>query len=230
LSPAERAWKQQQAFIANASHELRTPLTLIRASAEVALRGQPGGRQEELVTDILHESDHMSHLVEDLLLLSRLDSNRLELDRRAIALPELLADLQRQMQRVAQQQGVGLVLEQAEGQVMADPTRLRQVLLILLDNALRHTPPRGEIRLKAEARRELTCITIADTGSGIPKEHQRYVFERFYQVDKSRTGEGHGSGLGLSIAKGLVEAQGGRIALESAAGKGTVVTVELPAA
>ena len=229
LYPAERAWKQQQEFIANASHELRTPLTLIRASAEVAQRGKPGGRQEELVTDILQESDHMSHLVEDLLLLSRLDSNRLELERQVIPLAELLTDLQRQMERVAQQHDVLLKLETVEGKVMGDPTRLRQVLLILLDNALRHTPSGREIRLKAEPHRDVVRISVADTGGGIPEEHQRHVFERFYQVDKSRTGEGHGSGLGLSIAKALVEAQGGRISLESAEGKGTVVTLELPA-
>ena len=230
LFPAERAWKQQQAFIANASHELRTPLTLIRASAEVALRGRPGGRQEELVSDILQESDHMSHLVEDLLLLSRLDSNRLELDQQIISLPDLLTDLRRQMERVTQQHGVSLVLEAVEGQALGDLTRLRQVLLIVLDNALRYTPPGGEIRLKANTQRDVARISIADTGSGISKEHQKYVFERFYQVDKSRTGEGHGSGLGLSIARALVEAQGGHISLESEEGKGTVVTLELPAA
>ncbi len=230
LRPAQEAWERQQAFIANASHELRTPLTLIRASAEVAQRGLlDHDERRALISDILAECDHMSRLVEDLLLLSRLDAGRLKLERQRIVLSELLADVQRQVGRLADERGIRLVLDSVSGTVWGDPTRLRQVVLILLDNALRHTPAGGVIRLAAQPQGRHVTITVADTGSGIAPEHLLHVFERFYQADSARGSRG-GSGLGLSIARGLIEAQHGQIRLESRPGEGTRVTLILPAA
>lgn len=230
LRPTQEAWERQQAFIANASHELRTPLTLIRASAEVAQRGLPThDERRALIGDILTECDHMSRLVEDLLLLSRLDAGHLKLERQQIALPELLADMQRQVGRLADERSIRLMLDNASGAVWGDPTRLRQVLLILLDNALRYTPAGGVIHLAAQPQGRHVYITVADTGSGIAPEHLPHVFERFYQADSARGSRG-GSGLGLSIAKALIEAQHGQIRLESRLGEGTRVTLILPAA
>ena len=117
--------------------------------------------------------------------------------------------------------------------VLGDATRLRQVLLVLLDNALRHTPPGGSITLTSSRHGRYEQICIADTGSGIAPEHIPHLFERFYQADSSRGGtdsEGEGSGLGLAIAKGLVEAQHGHIAISSKLGQGTQVTISLPSA
>jgi signal transduction histidine kinase len=232
LRPAQAAWARQQAFVANASHELRAPLTLLRASAEVAQRGLAPGNtdQRALLDDVMQEADYMSRLVEDLLLLSRLDAGRLQLEREAIALPAILADVQRQVGRLAAEQGVEVVVDSADGTVQADPTRLRQVLLILLDNALRHTPAGGSIRLTAGPQGHAMQIGVADTGSGIAPEHLAHVFERFYQAHQARGGAGDGTGLGLAIARALIAAQHGRIAISSRPGQGTYVTLILPAA
>lgn len=232
LRPAQAAWARQQAFVANASHELRAPLTLLRASAEVAQRSLPvtdaDGRA--LLDDVLHETDYMSRLVEDLLLLSRLDAGRLALERQTIALSPLLADVGRLVGRLADERGVQVEVVAATGMAWGDPTRLRQVLLILLDNALRHTPPGGTIRLTAQPHGRTMQISVADSGSGIAPEHLPHIFERFYRADTARAAGGSGAGLGLALAKGLIEAQHGQIALDSHLGTGTRVTLILPSA
>ena len=231
LAPAQRAWTRQQAFVANASHELRAPLTLLRAAAEVARRGAgQSADQQELLDDVLGEADHMNRLVEDLLLLSRLDAGRLTVERLVAPLAGLLGDAQRQVGRLASERGVRVELDEAAGAVWADPTRLRQALLIVLDNALRHTPPGGMIRLSAQPRDRQVAITVADTGSGIAPEHLPHVFERFYRASAGRGAGPEGSGLGLAIAKALIEAQHGQISLQSRVGEGTQITFLLPRA
>lgn len=230
LRPAQSAWERQQQFIASASHELRTPLTLIRASAEVALReaGPDAGEQQALMHDIVSETDHMRRLVDDLLLLSRLDSGRLALTIVAVDLASLLGDMQRQVARVGLNQGVVVELDGVAGTISADVERLRQVLLILLDNALRHTPSGGRIFLAATLQGREVRIQVTDTGGGIAPEHLPYIFERFYRADPARGRESGNAGLGLSIAKGLVTAMGGQIAIDSAVGVGTTVWLNFP--
>jgi signal transduction histidine kinase len=232
LRPAQEAWERQQRFIASASHELRTPLTLIRASTEVALRGvEPGNAdQRELLGDVLAESDHMRRLVDDLLTLSRLDSGKLPLTTASVELPPLFAELQRQVARLGAERGVTVAVEEVAGVVHADPERLRQVLLILLDNALRHTPVGGHITLTAASEGRLIRLRVSDTGCGIAPEHLPHIFERFYRADPARGRESGNAGLGLAIAKGLVEAMGGRIGATSTPGRGTVVWLTIPAA
>jgi signal transduction histidine kinase len=232
LRPAQAAWDRQQRFIASASHELRTPLTLIRASAEVALRGAPPGDMDQraLLGDVLSESDHMRRLVDDLLTLSRLDSGRLPLSSDIVDLSALLAEAQRQIARLGDERGIAVLTGTAAGAVLADPERLRQVLLILLDNALRHTPPGGTITLGAAPDGRLTRIWVADTGCGIAPEHLPHLFERFYRADSAHGRAGGNAGLGLAIAQALVTAMGGRITIESAPGRGTTASIFLPAA
>jgi signal transduction histidine kinase len=264
LKPAQEAWERQQHFIANASHELRAPLTLMRASTEVALRTtQPKDEdQRALLHDVLQECDHMNRLVEDLLLLSRLDAGHVKLERQAIRLDDMLADVQRQVGRIAAERGIRLMigdqLAMGGGQraettdhrppttvthqalhaahrpvptvALGDPTRLRQVLLILLDNAMQYTPPGGTIEIMGAAHGRHVELVVEDTGKGIPPEHLPHIFERFYRVEEARGEEGKGNGLGLSIAKGLVEAQGGHIAITSKPGQGTRITISLHAA
>jgi signal transduction histidine kinase len=232
LHPAQQAWERQQAFIANASHELRAPLTLMRASTEVALRSLPpdDADNRELLGDVVQECDHMTRLVEDLLLLSRLDTGRLKLERSIIDLHDLLGEVQRQVGRLAAARDIQLCLEQTNGSVWGDPTRLRQVLLIVLDNALRYTPPGGTIRVSTMLRRRHVQITVADSGAGIAPEHVTHLFERFYRVDSARGVGNGGAGLGLSIARALVEAQQGWIMITSELGRGTQVTIALPTA
>jgi signal transduction histidine kinase len=230
IRPAELAWKRQQNFIASASHELRTPLTLMRASAEVAQRGvaPEDVDQQELLADVISEADHMRRLVDDLLTLSRLDSNQLKIEPQRVELPALLNDVQRQIQRVALERGVRIEQGSIAGAVSADPDRLRQVLLILLDNALRYTPAGGAITLAATPHGRMVQIAIADTGSGIATEHLPFVFDRFYRVDTARSAGSGNLGLGLSIAKSLIVAHHGNIYLESAPGQGTRAVIELP--
>lgn len=230
LRPAQDAWEHQQRFIASASHELRTPLTLIRASTEVALRGIPSDDtdQRELLGDVLSESDHMRRLVDDLLILSRLDSGRLPLNISTVELPNLLAEIQRQTSRLGDEREVRVALESIAGQVRADPDRLRQVLLILIDNALRHTPAGGQITLTTVPRERGIRIDVSDTGCGIAPEHLPHIFERFYRADPARGREGGNAGLGLSIAKGLIGAMSGQIGADSTVGRGTTIWIVLP--
>ena len=226
LRPAQLAWQRQQTFVANASHELRAPLTLMRASADVSRRTTSDDTQYQLLDDILEECDHMAQLVEDLLTLSRLDAKMLPVQRQCIDLQPFVDDIIRQVDRTASTQGIHLNSAIPDGTVYGDPTRLRQVLLISIDNALRHTSAGGSISLEAEAQRNRMLISITDTGCGIAPEHLPHVFERFYRVDSSRT-EQHGAGIGLSLAQTLMHAQGGEIRIASTLGAGTCVTLAL---
>lgn len=231
LVPAQRAWERQQTFVANASHELRAPLTLLRASSEVVLRGlAPNDDNRELLIDVLAETDHMTRLVEDLLLLSRLDAVRISFERTPIAAQELLDEVVRHIGRVAEQQQVTVRVTGAQGRVFGDRARLRQVLLILLDNALRYTPAGGSVLLQAETAGNVARWSVIDTGSGIDASHLPHLFERFYRAEHSRSEQQSGSGLGLSIAQALVVGQGGTISISSMPGRGTTVSLQLPAA
>ena len=234
IKPAQQAWEQQQMFVANASHELRTPLTLLRASAETMQQNFADGifdadDNRTLLADMLSECDHTAHLVGDLMLLSRLDAGQMKFEISDIAIPDLLSEMERQARPLADARHVSLHVKCATGLARADLMRVRQILLILVDNALRYTPAGGTILLEAEPRGHMVEIRISDTGSGIAPEHLPHIFDRFYQADTSHTAKGN-SGLGLSIAKALLEAQHGAIAVESAVGKGTCVTISLPSA
>jgi len=228
LSPAQKAFDQQQSFVSNASHELRTPLTLMRATADFGLRTHPSQEQGQVLQDIIDETDYMNHLVDDLLLLSRLDAQRLQLAREVIPVAELVTETVRQMEKLGQEKGITLTADAAAGNIIGDRARVRQVLLILLDNALRFTPPNGTIRLSAKPAGKSIEMVVSDNGPGIPPEHLPHLFERFYQVRTNATNDSRSNGLGLSIAKALIEAQNGTIRIESMSGKGTHVHLSLP--
>ncbi len=245
-----QGWERQQAFVANASHELRTPLTLIRASAQIVQQGlAPNNPQWLLMSDVLSETDHMAKLVDDLLLLSRLDASELKLDLQVIPMSELLPRLQRQFASLVNERGVSIRVNRAAGWVKADPTRLWQVLLILVDNALRHTPAQGSVTLNAQILNvqtlnqkhnqklnqalnqtpvEVVQISVADTGYGIATEDLPHVFERFYKAHNSLA-DRRSAGLGLSIAKPLIEMHGGSIEIDSQVSQGTRIIITLPA-
>jgi signal transduction histidine kinase len=246
LGPARRTWELQQTFVANASHELRAPVTLIRASAEYALKHSAGGGTladksvasgspsvAGVLEDILTETDHLSRLVDDLLLLSRMDAGQLELDITSLPVNELLSGVGRSFARLAEGGGVTLVTNADDVAVRADATRLRQIVLILLDNALRHTPAGGTITLKAHADGQKVAISVVDTGSGIAAEDLPRVFDRFYSAgtpdgEGAGPGAGAGAGLGLAIAKAFMEKQKGKVVVTSCKGEGTQVTLYLP--
>jgi signal transduction histidine kinase len=230
LGPAQKAFDQQQNFVSNASHELRTPLTLMRATAEIGLRAHPPQEQGQVLQDIINETDYMNHLVDDLLLLSRLDAQRLQLAREVIPVSELVSETIRQMEKLGQDKGITLSMDTVQGNILGDRARVRQVLLILLDNALRFTPANGTIHLSSQPSGKFIEIIVSDNGPGIPPEHLPHLFERFYQVRTNASNDSRSNGLGLSIAKALIEAQHGTIHIKSTAGKGTQVHILLPTA
>ena len=168
----------------------------------------------------------MSKLVEDLLLLSRLDSHKLTFERTPVPLDELFADIQHQAARVAGPKGIHVIAKDKKLCVLSDNNRLKQLLWILVDNALQHPPKGGSIHLDADAVQRWVIITVSDTGSGIPSKHLPRVFERFYKAHREDQFD-RTAGLGLSIASGLVEGMHGKISIESEVGKGTQVRITL---
>jgi signal transduction histidine kinase len=228
LLPAQKAWDQQQAFIANAGHELRTPLTLIRSSMEVVKRTPLDQDQNQLVDDVLAECGHMGKLVEDLLLLSRLDHQRLAMEFTSIDLKPFIEEVYRKINPLANEKKISITLDIQEGQVKADPLRLRQVLLILLDNALRNTPAGGQVKISTRPISSFWQIQVSDSGVGIPPENLEHIFERFYRVNRPADKDYSGNGLGLSIAKSIIEALHGQILVNSETGQGTTVILTFP--
>jgi signal transduction histidine kinase len=229
LRSTKQLWEQQQTFVANASHELRTPLTLIRTTAQMLqLNMDQADVQRELLKDVLGETDYMTKLVDNMLVLARLDAGQLQLELAPLDLSEVLPQVAHPFATLAKEQGVALRVAGAEGIVLADRTRFWQVLLILLDNSLRHTPSGGCITLESTVCDGRVIVTVTDTGRGILSDDLPHVFERFYKASKSR-GDKRSAGLGLSIAKPLVELQNGEINIHSIPGVRTIATIELPA-
>ncbi len=224
IKPAQRAFEQQQAFVANASHELRTPLAVIRAEAELAGRQLKQGEAKQLIGGVLQDVDGMTTLVEDLLMLSRLDARALKFEKKPVELSNVFDEMVEKGTHLVKKKGVRLQSVATSEVVLADPARLAQVLWILVDNALQHTRKGHGITLNAGRIGGRVHVQVSDTGEGIPPEDLRHVFERFY---KSNRAEVQGAGLGLSIAKGLVEGMGGKIDIQSQVGRGTTATVTL---
>ncbi len=216
-------------FIADASHELRTPLTVLRGNAEVALELERTCVHTEFLEEIVRESERMTHMVEDLLLLARSDSGSLPLQIETIEVAPFMADVAERAGILARERGAtfraGL---RSEGWVGIDPARIEQVIMILVDNAAKFSPAGAPVTLEARTTSKELLIEVADRGPGIPAKDLPFVFERFYRVDKARARSQGGAGLGLAIAKTLVEAHGGRIEAESAPGAGTRMKIRLP--
>jgi two-component system, OmpR family, phosphate regulon sensor histidine kinase PhoR len=219
-------------FVANVSHEFRTPLTAIQGFAETLIGGaidDPQNRGRFLAI-ILEHSRRLARLTEDLLRLSQMDAEQLEMEIRAVSVPQLIESCYETAQRRAGEKGLTLSLNLPSQipDVLADNRRLQEVLQNLLDNAIQYTLPGGKIVLSAETRGDDVIVTVADTGIGIPQADQPRIFERFYRVDVARSREAGGTGLGLSISKHLVEAQGGRIWVESEVGVGSKFHFSVP--
>lgn len=228
LGRLQAAFHAQHRFVADASHELRTPLTTIRGNLGLLQREPPIAEADRfaVLADLVSESERLSRLVGDLLTLARSDAGR-ALRQEPVALRPLLADLVRRLavtypdRRLWYQAPSGLA-------AMGDPDALTQVLLILLDNALKFTPAGGAVTVETGDDGGRVCIAVRDTGPGIAPDVLPHIFERFYQGDHTRTGTG--TGLGLAIAKALVDGQHGSIAVQSQVGQGSVFTVTLPRA
>jgi two-component system phosphate regulon sensor histidine kinase PhoR len=219
-------------FVANVSHELRTPLTAIQGFAETLLAGaidDPHNRTRFLEI-ILEHSRRLARLTEDLLMLSKMDAERLELEFMPISIAQLMESCLETSQHRAKEKSLEIRLDAPEGlpDVAGDRRRLAEVLQNLLDNAIQYTMPGGKITLSAKPRSDKVIVTVTDTGIGIPRADQPRIFERFYRVDVARSREAGGTGLGLSIAKHLVEAHGGRLWVESELGQGSRFHFSVP--
>ncbi|MBN6189174.1 HAMP domain-containing histidine kinase [Aneurinibacillus sp. BA2021] len=215
-------------FISSVSHELRTPLTSVKGWAETLLSGDPDDREEidMGLRVILKETDRLILLVEDLLDFSKLHSEKIKLERKAIDIRALLFEVQVQFEVRAKAKDIRLQTDSAAGEhiLIGDPNRLKQVFVNLLDNALKFTPPNGWIRLSLQPDGMFFRIDIADSGEGIPPEDIKRVTEKFYK-GKSRLS---GSGIGLAVSKEIIRAHKGQLLVTSKVGAGTVVTLLLP--
>ena len=239
MRPVQEAFGRQRTFIADASHELKTPLTLIRADAEVLSRGidnlNKTSDNRELVEDLLGETDRMSALLSDLLLLARLDAEKLTVSRERFDLALVLSETSERFAHRAGAEGKNLEVHHS-GKLPArgDADRTGQVLAALLDNALRFTPAGGTITVEGRIVDRRVEATVTDTGPGIAPESLDRIFERFYRADahsaaRSRGPSGGGTGLGLAIARDLARAQGGTLSAENIEGGGARFTLSLPA-
>ncbi|NOZ57420.1 MAG: HAMP domain-containing protein [Calditrichaeota bacterium] len=231
LDRLEAAFKAQQRFIADASHELKTPIAILRARWENEINDAdlPQEVRTQLTRDV-EELARLNKLVEDLLLLTRADEGKIPLAREPVSLDELLNSLLEDARTLASGKEQKIHTEITTcGTVQGDRNRLYQLFLNLVDNAVKYSQPGATIRITCERRGARVVVAVQDDGPGIPPEDLPLIFDRFYRVDKSRSRELGGSGLGLSICKWIAEAHGGSITVQSQPGQGTRVEVSLPA-
>jgi signal transduction histidine kinase len=224
--------QRRLALLADVAHELRTPLTTIEGYMEGLIDGviKP---EDRIFAMIQHEAVRLKWLIEELALLSRAEAGELRVTPRPTALPKLFEHVaaQFQPQFSAKHVHLNVKLPPDLPDVLADPDRMEQIMINLLSNALRYTPAGGTVMLSAEAHDFFVQLGIRDSGIGIPAEHLPHIFERFYRVDKSRARQSGGTGIGLTIARHLVYAQGGEIWVESEGiGRGATFFVTLPVA
>ena len=224
--------EMRREFVANVSHELRTPLTNIRSYAETLIDNtgdMPPDMEKKFLGVILGESDRMTHIVQDLLTLSRFDSEHSELKLSRFPFGEAVKDIYNAVYMEAQKHNhtLTLALEPGLPEVMADRERVIQVMMNIVSNSIKYTPDGGHIAIRAGRAGGKVWMEVDDDGIGIPEEDRPRIFERFYRVDKARSRQSGGTGLGLSIAKEIMERHRGRIALLDKEGPGLLVRLEL---
>ena len=231
VTAQRRLERARRDLVANVSHELKTPIAALKGFLELLEGdGVSERHRREFLAAMSQETARLERLVEEQLQLARLDAGALPLARERLDLGELAADVVAPRVPLAAREGVALSARPHPGEpveVDADPARIEQILLILLDNALRHTPSGGRVEVAVGRDGGEATVAVRDTGEGIPPESQAFVFDRFYRGDAAR--EGRSAGLGLAIARGLAAAHQGSIGLESAVGEGSTFTLRLPA-
>jgi len=232
LTRLESAFNEQQRFIADASHELRTPLAVLRGETEVALAKQRSADEyQESLLLIQEEAERLSRIVEDLFMLARQPIDvPATLIRERVSLNDAVKDCARAAQVLAMRKGVRLTTENNSSSIHlnGDKELITRMILNLLDNAVKYTPAGGEISLALTRQNGNAEIVVRDTGIGIPEVDRQRIFDRFYRVDKARSRALGGAGLGLSIVRWIVEVHGGEIHIDSAPGRGSTFTVDLP--
>jgi signal transduction histidine kinase len=234
--PAERAIEYMRRFMADAAHELRTPITVVQSRAEIALQqNRDPASYVSALRGIESESQRLGRIVDDLLTLARADTGERPLERKRLYLDDLALDAASAARAVGQSAGVDVVVEEfEETAIEGDAALLRQLLMILLDNAVKFTPPGGRVSVRVSAPGGRPMLSVSDTGVGIPPEQLPHVFERFYRGDAARSPGTSGSngrsgaGLGLAIGSWIADAHGAVISVVSEVDKGTTVTVDFP--
>jgi len=221
-------------FTADASHELRAPVSLIRTTAEVTAlkRDRPAKEYLEALDEIQEEAERTSQIVDSLMLLARTDSGKEMLDCVAVDACRIVREAAEQGERLARNRGVGFSIDVPPSSIpiQADSEALRRALLILMDNAAKYTPRGGSIRVDVTTSDGFAVASVSDTGIGISPDELPRVFDRFWRADKARSRELGGAGLGLSIAKWIVEMHDGSISVQSDVETGSVFTIHVPLA
>jgi two-component system sensor histidine kinase CiaH len=231
LIPIKEAWKQQKNFVADASHELRTPLTVIETTLDLIMSkgSQSIDSQIKWIENIHTENKRMTKLVNDLLFLARADSEQITLEKSLFPIHSSLMEVYIPFEALAIQKGINLeAFKSPQVDFYGDEAKIKQLTVILIDNAMKHTPRGGFIGLEVLERAAEIEIIVKDTGEGIEKEHLDNIFKRFYRVDKARSRKDGSIGLGLSIADWIVKEHHGDIAVESEKGRGTTFRIILP--
>lgn len=230
LIPIKRSWDKQQQFVADASHELRTPLSVLKLNLEHLFRHPDHSieQESETIHQAIQEINYLSKMASDLLTLARSDSDQLQLQQEAVQLDDILHQAVKNFKALASLKHIELTADLSPIPLMGDQERLKQLFVILLDNAVKYTKENGVISIKSNLKNSRAIIEITDTGIGIPKEDIPYIFDRYYRGDKARTRHLEGSGLGLSIAKWIVQTHSGKIRITSHEGEGTRVVISLP--
>lgn len=227
----EQAETLRRNLLADVAHELRTPLSVVQGNLR-AILDEVYPLDPAEIARLYEQTRHLSRLINDLHELAQAEARQLPLNLETTDVTHLIKDTGDTFRPSAEAKGVALQTEFTAGipPVLVDSARLQQVLLNLLANALRHTPAEGKITLRAESNGSKVCLSVMDTGEGIPPEHLPYIFDRFYRADPARTRDKGGAGLGLAIARAIVEAHGGTItaASEGKPGRGSVFTIRLP--
>lgn len=229
VEPVAQTLESMRRFMGDAAHELRTPLTVLRSRAEVALARDPDlGEDRDALVAIQRESARLGNIVENLLLLARSDAGARPVAQDNVYLDDVVSDVVSAAQPLAERAAVTLhIADFEEAIVRGDAGLLHQLVMIILDNAIKFTPAGGNVRLSVSRGSEGGVLTVRDTGAGIPPEHIAHVFERFYRGDAARA-RAEGAGLGLSIAKWIADAHGAKITIHSEPGAGTEVTLRFP--
>src|SRR5882724_2083959 len=226
----EEAFHHISRFSADASHELRTPLTIMRGELEAAVQNSKiDAEAREALGTVLDETVRLSKIVDQLLTMSRLDAGEAFLEISHFDFSELVRTTVEHMRLLADEKRLSLQVEAAEQvEVEGDQSRLQQVVVNLLDNAIKYTPEGGSVRVSVRTESDKAVLTVTDTGIGISKEGQSHIFERFYRTDKARSRQLGGTGLGLSIVKSIGAAHGGHVSVQSADGGGSTFRFEIP--
>lgn len=232
LRPIERAHEQQKRFTADVSHELRTPLTALKMDTEVTLLDKKASTAQlrETLAGNLDEVKRMESLVNNLLQLATLEANQLRMDFSRISMKEIVVNAIQVVEKYATKKHVTLDSTLKEGMVIGNKESLMQLVVILLENAIKYSPEHSVVHITTSSRSSTVTLLIEDKGSGIPAEALPHVFDRFYRADQARSAQAHGFGLGLSLAKLIADLHNSEIILTSSEEKGTRAIVRLPAA